>query len=337
AARDLVARIEANAGASLGKLRPLAQPKIATLADYIGIPRGVVALVQSRIETLAAFIGIARAVIALVRGGRLEVLAATGPAALATGFDLGAAVPQACEVLETGSSLLLPDASAHPFSSVSRSLGGIRFFAGVPLRVGGVAVGVVCLFDPSVQRLEGEELAALERFGRRGSDRLLRFAEAGDAERPVQSRGLVVREMFEELLDAELQILDRRGGSMELAVLDVRDLAAVEAAIARAASPTRLLATMLSSTRVALFKRALDDSARRQVAAIVDELRARGEPRALGIVDLPDGGVRGFAARDLVRVAAIALDRALDRGGGLRRVVIEEEPVVGFREVNWGD
>ncbi|HEX8950560.1 MAG TPA: hypothetical protein VF945_01885, partial [Polyangia bacterium] len=101
--------------------------------------------------------------------------------------------------------------------------------------------------------------------------------------------------------------------------------------------PTRLLATMLSSTRVALFKRALDDSARRQVAAIVDELRARGEPRALGIVDLPDGGVRGFSARDLVRVAAIALDRALDRGGGLRRVVIEEEPVVGFREVNWGD
>lgn len=282
----------------------MAQPKVATLADYIGVARGALALAQN---------------------GRLEVLAATDDARLERGFDLGAALPEALEVLETGSSLLLPDASAHPFSSVSRSLGGIRFFAGAALRIGAVPVGVVCLFDPDVHPLEGEELAALELFGRRGSDLLLRFAE-GEGDRALRyGRGIVVREMFDDLLDAELRILDRRGGSMELAVIDVPSLDPVEEVLARAPSRTRLIAGVLAQTRVALFKRALDDSAERDLAAVVADLRATAAPRAVGLVDFPAGGVRGFAGCDLVHVASIALDRAAERGDGAHRVTIAEE------------
>ena len=304
-ATELVRRIEAHGGESMSTLEVLASAKIATLAAYLGIARGVMALVRER---------------------RLTVLAATDDAALARDFDLGSAVPEAYEVLETGSSLLLPDASAHPFAAVSRSLGGIRFFGGVPLRVGASAVGVVCLFDPGTQKMESEELAALELFGRRGSDVLFRFAEDGEAGRLARhGRGIVVREMFDALLDAELRILERCGGSMELAVLDVPTFAGVEAALAHAPEPTRLIAGVLSHARVALFKRACDDSARRQLAAVIDDLRPADEPCAVGFVELPHGGVHGFSGRDLVHVASVALDRAEELGDGLRRVVIEEQ------------
>jgi hypothetical protein len=82
---------------------------------------------------------------------------------------------------------------------------------------------------------------------------------------------------------------------------------------------------VLSSARVALFKRAFDDSAGRQIAAIVDDLRATHELGAVGLVSLPTGGVRGFSASELVHVAGIALDRAMERGDGSRRIIIEEQ------------
>lgn len=303
-ASELVARIETHAGMSFAELAVMKRPKIETVAAYIGIPRGAMALVRDR---------------------RLEVVSATGDAALDVGYDLGRALPQAFEVLETGSSLLLPDASVHPFSSVSRALGGIRFFAGVPLRVGRVSVGVVCLFDPQAHPVEGDDLVALELFGRRGSDLLLRLADGAAGKLAQYGHGVVVRELFDELLDTELRILDRRGGSMELMVIDLPDLAGLEDALARAPSPTRLIAGVLSPNRVALFKRALDGSARETLAALHADLRATTPPRAVGIVDFPAGGVRGFAGCDLVHVAAIALDRAVERGDDTRRVVIEEE------------
>jgi len=306
-ARDLVRRLDSHGAASLAALTERGQTKIATLAAYVGIPR---------------------AAMALARDEGLTVLAATDAAALAPGFDLGRAVPEAYEVLESGSALLLPDATAHPFEPVSRSLGGIRFFAGVPLRVAGRAVvGMVCLFDGVPRAVDGAELAALELYGRRGSDVLSRFAEHGDAARVIRhGRGIVIRELFDELLDVELGILEYRGGSLEVAAVELADVGALPAALARAPSQERLLAGVLSSTRVALFKRARDDSARHQLAAVVDDLRARRQLDACGMVDLPSGGVHGFSARDLVHVAGVALDRSLDeRGGAAHRVIIEEE------------
>lgn len=305
-ARDLITRLEAHGAPSMAMLEATAKAKLSTVAAYVGIARGA---------------------LALLRGDRLLVLAATDDAVLRSGFDLGRALPEAYEVLETGSSLLLPDASAHPFSSVSRALGGVRLFAGVPLFAEhGVPVGVVCLFDPASRRIDAEDLVALQLFGRRGSDLLARIAAHGDTGRLVpHGRGIVVTELFEELLDAELRILDRRGGSMELLVTDVPDFAHVSAAIARAPSQERLIAGALTPSRVAVFKRAPDDSAREQISAILDELRALDGRHTAGVVDLRGGGVRGLAARDLVHIASLALDRAADRGDGLRRVVIEEQ------------
>jgi CheY-like chemotaxis protein len=304
-ARELVRRLDARGITSQATLNEPGESKIDTVAAYIGVPRGAVAL---------------------ARDEGLIVLSATELSGLPPGFDLGRAVPEAYEVLESGSALLLPDASAVPFASVSRALGGIRFFAGVPLRVTGqIVIGVACLFDALTHQVDGADLAALELLGRRGSDVLWRFAEQGDARIVRQGRGVVARGLFDELLDVELHILESRGGSLEVAAIELRDLGALRGTLARAPSQERLLAGVLSSTRVALFKRAVDDSARRQLAAIIDDLHERRQLVGFGLVDLPCGGVHGFGARELVHVASAALDRSLERGDGPHRIVIEEE------------
>src|SRR5262249_12593658 len=158
-----------------------------------------------------------------------------------------------------------------------RALGGIRFFAGVPLVMDeGAVVGVICLFDPSIRRFEVDELAVLAIMARRGSEVLERFADGAVAARLVRPReGVVAPAVFEELLDAELRILDRQGGSMELAVVDVDDIAEVSAAITRAPHRERLIAGTLGGGRATLFKRARDSDARSALAAVLDDLRGR--------------------------------------------------------------
>jgi CheY-like chemotaxis protein len=305
-ARTLVSRLEAYGQAPMSAFEALSQVKLETLATFLGVPRGATAL---------------------VRGRKLAVLAATPATGLESGFDLGTALPHAYTVLETGSSLILSDAASSRFAAVSRSLGGMRFFAGVPLRVGGVPVGVCCLYDPRPRPYDADELAALELVGRRGSDVLLRFAETGDAEKLVlQGHGIVVRELFDELFEAELRLLDRRGGSMQLAVLDLASLEDVDRVLMGARSE-RMMAGLISPLRIALFKRTEDDSAGRDLAEVVKALRSGDRARAVGIVDIVGAGVRGLAARDLVHVACLALDRAEERGDPERRVVIEERPV----------
>lgn len=304
-ARELVARMEAHGPDALATFEDRAQAKISTLSEYLAIARGVIALVHDE---------------------RLIVLAATPPTGLRRGVDFGRAVPEAYEVLETGSSLLLPDASAHPFGAVSSALGGIRFFAGAPMLVdGGGPVGVVCLFDAASRPIDGEDLAALQLFGRRGSEVLATFAHSGDAERAIRyGHGVVVGDVFAELLDAELRLLARAGGSMELAVIETSDLERVSKLLARSRSRQRLLAGGLPHGRIGLFKRAPDHSAGDTVAIIIDELRASGVLREAGIVDLVDTNLRSLGADAVIALATQALDRAAGSHGGVRRIVIEE-------------
>jgi CheY-like chemotaxis protein len=306
-ARALVARVTGHGEAALARLRKMAQAKISTLAAYVGVSRGAMAVID---------------------GDGLVVLAATESCGLPAGYDLGSALPEAYEVIETASSLLLPDASMHPFGAVARALGGVRLFIGVPMLVEGrVPVGIVCLFDAAARRIDTEDLRVMQLVGQRGSDVLVNFAELGDASRVIPyGHGVSGSEIFHELLDAELCTLDRQGGSMELAVVDVRDLDGVSAAIAHAQHPERLVAGVLAPRRVAIFKRACDDSAGAQISAILDELRRTESVEAAGVVDLRGRGVSGLAARELVDVASIALDRVAQRGGGRHCILIEARP-----------
>ncbi len=89
----------------------------------------------------------------------------------------------------------------------------------------------------------------------------------------------------------------------------------------------RLLATALSATRAAIFKRARDDSAPAQVGAIVEVLRSMHAANTFGIVDVVDvvdAGVSWLGASTVLNAASEALDRAEAGAGGVRRILIEE-------------
>lgn len=306
AAREFVARLESQGLPSLATFEGLAETELSTLAQFLGVSGGVSAV---------------------VRDDQLTVAAVVGTTKLARGDDLGPALPEAYAVLETGSSLLLPDASAYPLFSVARTLDGVRLFAGVPLRAeGDVSVGVVCLFDPAARAIDAEDLRALQLFGRRGSDLLVRYAEHGsDARLARHAPGIFSRALFEQLLDTEMRILDRRGGSMEILVVDTPDIGVVSSALQRqTGARQRLLATALSATRAAIFKRASDDSAPAQVGAIVEVLRSMHAANTFGIVDVVDAGVSWLGASTVLNAASEALDRAEAGAGGVRRILIEE-------------
>jgi hypothetical protein len=131
---------------------------------------------------------------------------------------------------------------------------------------------------------------------------------------------------FEQSLDAELRLLDFHGGSMELAVLDIHPVGAVREAVLHATVRDRLLGGVLAKRRVALYKRDSNGAARHDFEDILDRIRSSAQVRAVGAVGLQSKGLHAFAARDLVRIAELELEKTLqDNVGGLGRVVIREE------------
>jgi hypothetical protein len=284
-------------------------------------------LAVGQLSALTEYLDLGCGAIAVLRDDQLVVLAASRDSILEVGSDLGRHLPEAYEVLETGSSLVLPDASVRPFTDVSRALGGIRFFVGVPLVADDrVTVGVICFFKAEPHQLDGEDLSTIQLLGRRGSDLLALMAE-GRAPDDLPGRhggGVVVESLFEELLDTELRLLARQGGSMELVVVAVNALEDVGAAIRGAPDRERLIAGALSDGRVAIFKRARDASARPTMATVLEALRARGLC-AVGALDLVGAGPSTLNAPHLIHMAERELDRALEGRGGMRRLVIEEQ------------
>ena len=129
--------------------------------------------------------------------------------------------------------------------------------------------------------------------------------------------------MFEEMLDAELRLLDRRGGSIELAVLDA-EISTARASL-QSSAQERLFLGALNERRIAVFKRGLDSEAGRELGAVIQSLRSRANVQAVGMISLAAKGLHVLNAAGLLRLAQSALDRTLaTSGSGLHRLVIEE-------------
>jgi CheY-like chemotaxis protein len=298
-ASELMEQVSRNEGAQAPRLQWLAEHQVEGLAHYLGVAGGVTALVKDE---------------------RLTVVASTGEHPLAPGTDLATAMPPAYQVLETGSALVLADASAHPsFHDVADALGGIRFFMGVPVRgPSGLPVGVICLFDHRRREVEAEDLSVLQQFGRTGSAVLAALARGEGA--TISRRhgaGVWTRPVFEHVLDCELQLLTRHGGSMTLAALITSDVDEVRAGMWRAPSRERLMCCLAYETQVLLCKRSLDRRAGPAMAALLAELRMPLELLSVGRVDLAGHGPKLFGAGEIIRLAEVALEHAEGAGVGM--------------------
>jgi hypothetical protein len=261
----------------------------------------------------------------------LVAVGASSHSSLLVGSDVGTRMPASYQVLESGSSLALADAQTHPAFGAARTLGGARFFVGVPLRApSGVPVGVVCVYDRTSRTVEAEDLSILQLFGRAGSARLELLSRGGHAPARLGS-GVWARSSFEAMLDAELRLFEIQGGTLVLAMTEVGDIATLKSALARSQSRERLSCSSADDARVLVCKRAHDDGAGAAVRALLADLRAHDEARAVGMIDLAAGGLHPFAASDLARLAMLAFERALESGGGVftLRLHADAQPLLG--------
>jgi GAF domain-containing protein len=281
-------------------------------------------LAGQQIEMLARYLGVPAGVTALVRDNRLIVAASTGETSIGHvgehGSDLGGALPPCYEVLETGSALVLADASAHPsFGDMASALGGVRYFIGVPVNgPSGVPVGVICLFDFQRREVEAEDLAMLQQFGRNGSAALALLARR-DLARVFRlaSGGIWSRLILESVLDGELHLLQRRGGSLTAAALSTSNVDEVRGALRRFHARERLMCGYLSDTHLFLCKRSPDGKAADTIDELIAELAEPLELRSVGLVNLEGHGPGLFNAVQLMRLAELGLEHAEMAGGGM--------------------
>jgi len=327
-----IARARANTGRARERASDTAQQLLQKIAGRQP-PSGVTyeQLAFELASGLARYLGVDAVAMALMREGRLIVMAASRGSPLSPGADLGELLPPALAIVETGSSLVLPNVPLHPsFGPLSGHLDGIRCFVGVPVLVAKAPVGVLCVIHCNSVDIEPEDLSLIRLFATLSSSVLSSWAQG----RPEQDlptrfgRGIAPRFLFEQMLDSELRLLDHKGGSMELAIVNLTDLGALREALTRA-SELRMFAGVLSEGRVALYKRSEDRAAASLLEAALEAIRGHAESRAAGVVDLAVTGLAPFAAPELLRIAERALDKTLEEeGGGLQRLVIEDRAVL---------
>jgi twitching motility two-component system response regulator PilH len=277
---------------------------------------------------VARYLDVDAVVAAVLRQDRLLVLASSEPSKIAPELDLGDVLPMLSQVVESGSSLVLPNVASHPsFSWLDGRIDGVRCLIAVPLRFEDRAIGVLCMLHSCECEISGEDLALMQLFSSRGTALLHAWA-AGRLQDELPFRlgpGVAARRAFERLLDLELRMLHGRGGSLELVIASASDLREVYRAVAGAASPARLLGGLLADGRVAFYKRDLGGGARVQLAAVLAELRAHGGASSVGAVDLKAGVFASLHAEDLVRLAEQALDDALETETPMLRMVVDGE------------
>jgi CheY-like chemotaxis protein len=282
--------------------------------------------IAAHLQAVSRYLAFGPMAVAFLQNNRLIVRRSADEKVLPRGTDLGAVLPEAERVLETGSSLAVSDLAAPPFLVRGpSSLGWVRFFVGVPvLADDDVPIGVICLLGSQPHNISGEDLFILQVLARRGSLLLqLRGRGLPDSQLPGRyGPAIAVREVFEMMLAAEVRLLERQGGSIELVIADMTDLEAVRGAIARSDSPERMYAGVPAPGRVAIYKRDTGDGAARKLDRVIRDFTG-GEPIAMGAVSLSGRTLPSIAGQDLLHLADLALARSIDQPEAPRRVLLE--------------
>ena len=280
-----------------------------------------------QMEWLAAYFGVQTAVVALEENGHLSVFDQAGDPSFTRSQDLVSRLPPCQEILESGSSLVLADACSSPcFSAGPYKLEGVRFFAGVPLFAPTkIPIGVVCILDPEPRQTLAEDLVILEQVGRQGS-LLLRMLAMNSPEAQLPGRlgaGMMLRPSLQLVLDAEVRMLRKLGGSLELAVVEMEDPERMRELVVEASNRERLGAGALGTTRVAVYKRDTGPNAAAHIEEILERLEEVEPPLGVGITAFEGSGLPALGGQDLIRLAEVSLDQALQTGSGTERLVLQ--------------
>ena len=171
-------------------------------------------LVEALAEAARKLTGYCAAAVVLIDSRRQWVRACAGDGEswrdLARGSRL---LPFCNEVVAHGETLVVPDARSDLRSAAHPMVAGrpfIRAFAGVPLRIGGAPVGVLCCLDPEARQPSPAEMKALEALAvaveQAFAQRQERLALAQNKARQGQRFARILESMPDALL-----VLDAQG------------------------------------------------------------------------------------------------------------------------------
>jgi CheY-like chemotaxis protein len=233
------------------------------------------------------------------------------------------------DIIETSSAVVLPRARRHTNGSSA-----VGLFVGVPLRVGRVSVGAVCLVDDYPHAMDAADFFVFEELGRRSSAILGNTEAEGPA--PLwEPSGLLTDEALEMLIGAELQRSQRRGTRVGLLVFESAwrgDPLPWARELEQAVTIERLAIAELGPTRYAvLLTRDDADAADEDAAYAVHRLRESGALRAGAMVSVDGFSLPPIPPHELRRLAETLLQRELrGESGEVQRIVLRHEALQPF-------
>jgi hypothetical protein len=266
-------------------------------------------------ENVSSYFGFAPAGVLFVESdGGIRV----GGASRASWVPVGARFPGnllfSTGVLAGGSSLVFTDMGAL-YDSVLESVAGtddsvrslalsLKFLVAVPLHYDDLPIGALVLFDRTQHPFAAEDLLILEGIGRLASLGLCRL--------PVFGTGVVPSHLFDRMLGAELCLLHRQRGALELILVETEPAVGPDQAqeVLRRGSP-RLVVCQRDAGTLAIYKRDANAAAAAStISASLATLLATGTVRATGWVSIVDDGSPPVSPDVALQLAGFALDES---------------------------
>jgi CheY-like chemotaxis protein len=269
------------------------------------------------VSWLPRYLGFGGAAVALIEQDELRVLAACRTRTPVHGALGESAFTR--DVVETSSNLVVPDAERWS-DSTSRH----RFYAGVPITDGRVAIGALCVFDALPRQFDADDLALLEALGRIDSAAL----GALDAEaEPFWIRSPMISHAGIRLLvDLALKRSERTCSPVVLLPFEANDASWAAELDARFESARTALASLGGDRYAVLMARSSVEMALLESRRIMQTVRQRGALRGAGAVALDGGAIAARTGSDLLWLADELCTRAVRQGGAsVEAVVVRHE------------
>ena len=281
------------------------------------------------VQWVSDYFGYAEAMGVVVQGSEILVEAVSRGSLVPAGTRLSGKALYATGVLTVGSSMVLGDAAALPlFADPKAAELGVRFLVAVPLMFQGVPIGALGILDGVPHAFDAEDLLILEQLGRFGSSGLsVTKRRLGEGTVPSRNVCLMSPSVFDVMLTAELALLHRKRGGLDLLFARVDPSSLCADWSDRLVGRTRFGMCLRDAKTVAIFKRDSDATAASAVLfEALNDLRTVGKVEAVGWVSLIDEGLTRAPTQVLVQLARELLEQA--RGSPARsvdRIVIRPE------------
>jgi CheY-like chemotaxis protein len=266
-------------------------------------------------DFLPGYFGFGEAFTAVLRDQDLHVLASSNEARWRPHEPLELSLCR--DIMETISAILVPDLQSLGAVAPGPDGEPLRFFAGVPLFCGAVAVGVSCFVDNEPRHFGPDDYWLMETFGRRASAVMSGHESTiGPIWTPS---GMMTRDGLSLVLTAELSRMARAPLSLGLFVFVGR--------VPDGSPGVRATVADLGNGYLALMvTRDCDAESERALYPLVGAIAREDDFGGGGLVKIESGAAASFDAHSLLHAAECLLESVVQTAPRtLERIVIRRD------------